>query len=385
MKRILKLLPSTQIIALSLCLATTLFPFLIYKPTFTTKTDINSYSQKYANSQYVKGEASPQKISDEELYVYAGYAYMQGEDPTTINFEHPPLFKYIFGLSYLIFGNSFVVSLIFYFIFLFSCYLFSGLVLKNQVLRYLSVIILGLQPVVYVLSSQALLDLPFNFLILFLFYFLFKENIRSKNRYLTIGIILGLLGGVKYPFPFIFLPISLVIFFSFLKNELKYLVFPSLIAPVIYLAQYVMFFIHNHSLFDLLLFEKYRFAWWTGDRTMPKFLIFQNLFTGQYPAWWTDNLMMKNKEWNLFIPVLFVSYLGSSIFVKRERIKIILFAYSLVVLLLYGIGSAVYLRYLTQIMPFWIVLIFSGIEKFAGTKKIKLPKLKLTNLSIPMR
>jgi membrane-anchored protein YejM (alkaline phosphatase superfamily) len=90
--------------------------------------------------------------------------------------------------------------------------------------------------------------------------------------------------------------------------------------------------------------------------------------------------MMKNKEWNLFVPVLFVSYLGSFIFVKRERIKTILFAYSLAVLLLYGVGSAVYLRYLTQLMPFWIVLILSGIENFIETKKIKLPKFRLANL-----
>jgi len=89
---------------------------------------------------------------------------------------------------------------------------------------------------------------------------------------------------------------------------------------------------------------------------------------------------MKNKEWNLFVPVLFVSYLGSFIFVKRKRIKTILFAYSLVVLLLYGVGSAVYLRYLTQIMPFWIVLILSGIENFMETKKFELPKIKLANL-----
>ena len=128
------------------------------------------------------------------------------------------------------------------------------------------------------------------------------------------------------------------------------------------------------------MFEKYRFAWWTGDRTMPKFLIFQNLFTGKYPAWWTKNLMMKNKEWNLFVPVLFISYLGSFIFVKKEKTKIILFAYSLAVLLLYGVGSAVYLRYLTQIMPFWIVLILSEIENFMEIKKIKLPKYRLANL-----
>ena len=368
--KLFKILSHPQVVALFICLIITLIPFFIYQPTFTTKTDINTYAQKYANSQYIKGESSSQKISDGELYVYAGYAYMRGEDPTTINFEHPPLFKYLFGLSYLVFNNSYIISLIYFFIFLFSAYLFSGLILKNQVLRYLSVIILGLQPLVYVLASYTLLDLPLNFLILFLFYFLFKKDIHAKKRHVIIGILLGLLCGVKYPFPFMLLPISLVTLVSFFRKELKYLIYPFLIIPTIYLVQYVMFFVHDHSLIDFLNFEKYRLAWWTGDRSMPKFLIFQNLFTGQYPAWWDNKLMMRNKEWNLFLPVLFLLYLNSFIFGKKKKTTIILFGYSLTVFILYGIGSAVYLRYLTQIMPFWIVITLSYGENFLKNNKL---------------
>ncbi|MFH1959362.1 MAG: hypothetical protein ABIJ22_03490 [Patescibacteria group bacterium] len=148
--------------------------------------------------------------------------------------------------------------------------------------------------------------------------------------------------------------------------------------PTIYLAQYTMFFVHDHSLVDLIKFEKYRFAWWTGDRTMPKFLIFQNLFTGQYPAWWEDNLMMKNKEWNISIPLIFITYLISFFLgEKKNIIKIILFLYSLTVLVLYGLGSAVYLRYLTQIMPFWITITLSNLEVFIKTNNIRLSKTKL--------
>lgn len=211
-----------------------------------------------------------------------------------------------------------------------------------------------------------------------LFYFLFKKSASEKSRYLIIGIILGLLSGVKYPFPFILLPTSLVILVSFFQKKVKYLIYPLLIMPTIYLAQYTMFFVHDHSLVDLIKFEKYRFAWWTGDRTMPKFLIFQNLFTGQYPAWWEDNLMMKNKEWNISIPLIFITYLISFFLgEKKNIIKIILFLYSLTVLVLYGLGSAVYLRYLTQIMPFWITITLSNLEVFIKTNNIRLSKTKL--------
>lgn len=362
-----------KIIALFLCLSLSIFVFFIFQDTFTQRTDISLYAEKYANSQYIKGEASPQKISDGELYVYAGYAYTQGEDPTTINFEHPPLFKYFFGISYLVFGNSYFISLIYYFIFLYSTYLFSGLIIKNQALRYLGVAILGLQPLIYVLSNHALLDLPLNFLIMFLFYFLFRKTKSERKRYIIVGVILGLLSGIKYPFPFILFPTSLVVLVSFFNKKIQYLIYPLLILPTIYLLQYVMFFYHNHSLIDFIQFEKFRFVWWTGDRTMPKFLIFQNLFTGQYPAWWKDGLMVKNKEWNMLIPLTFIAYLGTFFANKKKSIMLYtLFVYSLIVLILYGVGSAVYLRYLTQIIPFWIVIILSWIENLLSNGKLKL-------------
>lgn len=190
-----------------------------------------------------------------------------------------------------------------------------------------------------------------------------------KKKYLAIGIILGLLSSVKYPFPFLLLPMFVITLISYLKKETKYLILPLLIAPIIYLAQYAIFFLNDHSLTDFILFEKYRFSWWMGDRSMPKFLIFENLFTGKYTGWWENKPMMKNENWNLFLPLLFVSYLAAFFFNKKNRINHTLFLYSLAVIILYGIGSATYLRYLTQIIPFWIVLIISAIENTSMKKK----------------
>jgi predicted negative regulator of RcsB-dependent stress response len=62
----------------------------------TNKAEVG---RAYGESQYVLGDKSNQKIDDGTLYTYAAEAYFKGEDPTTINFEHPPLGKYVFGLS----------------------------------------------------------------------------------------------------------------------------------------------------------------------------------------------------------------------------------------------------------------------------------------------
>jgi len=375
------------ILAGALCFFLTLIQFVMYLPVFTTPTDMDTYAQKYANSQYIKGDASPLKITDGELYVYAGYAYIRGEDPTTINFEHPPLVKYLFGLSYLVFGNSFIVSLILYGVFLWTFYLFTGLVISRQSLRYISVIILGLQPVVYILASQALLDTALNILVLLLFYVLFAVGVgktdsnspkrRKKSlilKYGVIGIVLGLLSSVKYPFPFMLLPFALVGVVSFIKKEMWHLPAAMIIAPLVYLAQYAVYFAHGHSLLDFIAFEKYRLSWWIGDRTMPKFLIFQNLFTGQFPAWWEENLVIKSQEWNAFLPVLFLTHVVamSAALIKKLQFKnnfafVAICAYSVILISVYGFGAAVYLRYLTQLVPFWIVVIVAVVERMMLT------------------
>jgi len=68
--------------------------------------------RQYSRSQYVRGEAARNKIDDATLYTYAGYTYIKGEDPTNINFEHPPLAKYWIGFSYLLTGNPALLNLV---------------------------------------------------------------------------------------------------------------------------------------------------------------------------------------------------------------------------------------------------------------------------------
>lgn len=74
-------------------------------------TDKPAIGQAYGESQYVLGDKSLKKIDDGTLYIYAAEAYFKGDDPTTINFEHPPLGKYIFGLSLFLFNRVLVLNI----------------------------------------------------------------------------------------------------------------------------------------------------------------------------------------------------------------------------------------------------------------------------------
>ena len=53
-------------------------------------------SDLYSKSQYVLGQKSKGGIGDDGLYAFAGYYYLfQRGDVSSVNFEHPPLGKYL--------------------------------------------------------------------------------------------------------------------------------------------------------------------------------------------------------------------------------------------------------------------------------------------------
>ncbi len=71
---------------------------------------INSYLQ----SQDIPHEVDQRVfLSDGEIHIAAGYLYAKGADPTVYNFQHPPLLKYLYGLSILVFHNPYFVQLFF--------------------------------------------------------------------------------------------------------------------------------------------------------------------------------------------------------------------------------------------------------------------------------
>lgn len=58
----------------------------------------------YSGSQYVKGPKSERPIGDDDLYAFAGYYYLlQGGDISAVNFENPPIGKYLIGFINIVF------------------------------------------------------------------------------------------------------------------------------------------------------------------------------------------------------------------------------------------------------------------------------------------
>ena len=354
------------------------FLILLYKNQASLLSSMNmaEYGEKYSKSQYILGDAHEHEISDSDLYIYAGFAYWQGQDPTTINFEHPPAAKYFFGLSQALFGNSLILYVVLYPIILYLFYLLLKRVLMTQLAQFVGVLTLATLPLFTQYFDKTVLDIPLLVFILLFFLLLASKPSLQLRRFVAIGVILGVLMSIKYPIPFIFIPLGILTLDAFLLEKSGKitvaitslyhkvsLLFTSVFtAGLVYLAGYSVYFYHNHSFFTFLQFEKYRFDWWFGDRATPKFIIFESLFIGKHESWWSPGSISTYAEWSMLLPILCLAATSLFFFAKKTKLLTLLYIFSTVSLIGFGLGSGSSLRYLLIIVPFWILITLSGIE-----------------------
>lgn len=337
-----------------------------------TPTNIDQVAQAYSQSQYVLGEGSPQKIDDGTVYLYAGYAYLQGENPTTVNFEQPPLGKYIFGVSYRLFHSSYVLNLLVFLGILVTFIVLARQIGLSHLYTLLSLVCLALTTSLNHHVGMALLDSMILFCSLFFFTVLLSSR-RTLTYGLLLGLALGCLMSIKYPFPLILVYYAVVIVWFWWQKKWRPLLIALPVSFLIYLLTYTFFFFDQKTPLDFIKFEWYRYKWWTGDRTMPKFLILQTLFFGKFKAWWeTSSLQyISDGDWHVSWPILFVLSLFASFkaVVSQNKKQLIIAVYSLLLLAAYAFGSASFGRYLLQLVPMWILLIAALIQSYFTTNK----------------
>ncbi len=354
--------------ALLIILILNLIPLVKYWSLFSTLTNMQYYENLYANSQYVLGEASPHKIDDNEVYIYAGYTYAKGDDPTLVNFEHTPLAKYFLGFSYFLTGNSVLLNIPMYFLILLLFYILASRFIKNKNIIYALLVLVGTQKLFYLNVSQGMLDLPNLFSTLLFFIILTGKQKNILIKYSLLGISLGIFAGTRYPFPSIILLIVPLIIWAVIKKEFKYLFLSAVGLTVTYFAMYIVYF-KNHNLSEWPKFEWYRFIWFAGNRTIPKFLIFQTIFLGKFMGWWNSE-WQKIATWNISWPLTFV---GSIIATYKNKFTlpnsmILIFTFGLISF--YAVASASYDRFLISIIPYWALVLGIGLDNISTKSNI---------------
>jgi len=102
---------------------------------------------------------------DADLYALAGWQYVHGVSPDKINFEHPPLAKYLIGVSEVLFGNQNMLSAIFGGLTLVVAYLTSRKMFGPSLFGLVPVSMLSFDRMFLSYSANSTLDIYLTFFV----------------------------------------------------------------------------------------------------------------------------------------------------------------------------------------------------------------------------
>lgn len=346
--------------------------FWAHRALYTSTFDVTYWKDKYEHSQW-KLPLSERILGDDGLYLYEGYRLMQGEDPTTLNAEVPPLGKYLIGASILVFGNGYIYGFISTTLALASLFLLSFALTANMTLSLIAVLVVSLDPLIAQQFSLTMLDstqLLFGLLSLWLLTIVIKRR-QPQVPYtllLILGITYGLFAATKAP---IFSPLLLVVIALALGikyRSIKPFIPVVVAAGVTYMLPYAWYFRLGHSVRDWLGVQKWILSFYRGSYVSPNIgsvlttLIinrYQNLFSRawEFADHWTF-------AWPAISGLVFVELYR---IIRRKKIEI-RSHYPLIIFVALSLGFLsiipFWTRYLVTVLPVVYLLALTHIPKY---------------------
>ncbi len=306
-------------------------------------------------------------ISDDKIYFASGVLYARGEPPTKFNFQHPPLLKYLFGWSTILFGSPFPIQIFFSLAFIFLVYFLAFLVFKNRLVAFLAVCFLFLDPVFWETSHLTLLDVgqvvfALAFLILFFFY---------PKRIFLQGVFLGFLFASKFWsvsfLYFAFLVFYIIWFFkdkSFVKS-LPILIFVSFL---VFSSFYINYFLSGNSLFDFLFLQARTVKFMLTHNNTNNFgNLFLLFISGHYLSWWDGGIWVKSQFWNPIWPISFLASIFLAFKLSKNKKAWFIFIFPAFYFLV-NLTNTAFTRYILFVLPFLYISLAYGISLLVNSK-----------------
>jgi len=325
-------------------------------------------------------------FSDDKIYyIPAAKMLMNGTSPDKINFEHPPLGKYIIGFSWIITGNFFTISRIFGVLSILLIYLFTSRIYNKKIGLFVSAA-LSFDTLYMYTFTTALLDVYATFFIFLSLYLLVLiiDGKESLIWHILFGISLGAAVASKWSV----LPVSIMLIaylYLIKRSYLKYLPLVFLSIFAIYLLSYIMYFMHGHSFIDFLKLQVEMLAY-QGGFHHPTAIFLVIMFTKLFLRLWmmisysfgvitissnsvlvnatlqgrlfTINVTQGSPLWYLFFPsILLYSWKLTKVFNKKEALPLLSFlAYTPILF------SNLIDWYILTILPFLYMIVFKVFE-----------------------
>lgn len=313
-----------------------------------------SLIKKYFCSQDIPKEPPCKRLflSDEDIYLSTGYLYAKGADPSLFNFEHPPLIKYLFGYSILLFSNPYFAQIFLGILFLIVFYYLALKIYKSRKVAILSSIFILIDPLFLDISIRPLLDLgqTLFMLLYFLSVFFWKE------KFILQGLFLALFAGTKFwitPLFFVFFFYGYKIYVK--KINWKIFIFHLIAAFIFYSLLYTQTFKLNQGKFNIvwhiLKTFKYRIDHNTSSFFGASIILF---LSGFLESWWGKREIIRSYPWHPLWPFTFAFTLLfslRSLISKKINLKILLSIIPIAYLFYLGV-QAPFPRYFFIILPF---------------------------------
>lgn len=306
-------------------------------------------------------------ISDSDIYIATGYLYAKGENPTSYNFQHPPLIKYLFGFSTLLTGNPFYVQIFFGLVLLFLTYFLGTKLFKNTAVSLIGTGFLLIDPVFGGMMNQALLDLgqavfALSYIILVLFY---------PGNYILQGLVLGLFAASKFwstAILFVVLVFAFKLFIRKEKLDFKKNAISFVIAFLVLSLSYLKSFIDARGLFNIFFFVakdlRFMLAHNSAGSVGGPLILF---VTGFFAPWWQKGVE-RAADWSLLWPASLVTSVYLAVKTKVKDLKFFFYLLPFTYLL-FTSTQVPFTRYFIIILPL-TYLSLAGLLKYLYEHRI---------------
>lgn len=342
---------------------------------FTSRYDTQYWKDRYEHSQY-QLPLSKRIIGDDGLFAYSGYRLIKGDNPFSINNDKPPVAKYLFGLSILLFNNPLYIVFFFGFSTLVVFYFIARYLLKNNTLAFSVTTLIFLDPLFFSqfwITGLDLIQLFFLLLNLLLMIYIRKLHGWSIFLILGSGLSLGLFAEVKPPIvlPAIFMLETIFFFSRGLKEEYIFFVMGILLGIFI---PYLRFIYLGNGLIDVLRVHNFMASIYlqSGLKTHVG-AIWLTLLGGRFPNVSTGSLTTVY-EWWMMWPMLTLTGIGMALFsVFTKKTLILIKGIAVFILVSFIIFTFIpsYPRYLVIVLPFMYLFGILAIKKIFNKEKIK--------------
>lgn len=361
-----------------------LFRLLPLWPLIAKPFDPVAVGSLYNQSQFAADPTQRRLIiQDWDLYPFAGYEYLRHGNIKTLNPEHPPLGKYLYGFGVLGWQRPVIIAAVMALLEVLGLSLLAYHFWGRSLWTLTVPLALVMDPQWLTNASYSLLD-QLLATVLIWFCLLVVRSPRSLSTSIGAGFLLGIIASIKFPIPalivgFIWMFVSVIWYRKHWKRPLLGIG----IALTVYAATYIQFFVTNGlrgfiqihlSAIKLHLSHVPNYPWGAPVRVMV---------LNQWPVWFDAiQPIWPAPDWNWRWPMVAVALMMAPVWlwtVRKQEEKRKLYAWSFLVPLAFGYFLFLNTRlffpnYLYPVLPFgYLILIgqLGSLFRFWNRKNFK--------------